>query len=159
MQQAITDNQNFIYYLFNLTAGLLYGLSMATGLSYQFWNILIWFGLMPASFIYLVSRRTSKWLNLASLPIFVYLFYFARWKYWFDKAVVLLYKIGDIIHADYKVTSVIICDFLPIAIYGFLIYFVARKRFKLYCYIMLGLMLLIVLLFPVSNYIIQKKFG
>ena len=30
MQQAIIDNQNFIYFLFHLTAASLYGLSLAT---------------------------------------------------------------------------------------------------------------------------------
>ena len=49
MKQAIIDNQTFVYYLFNLTAGALYGLSLATTLSYQFWNIVIWFGLIPAT--------------------------------------------------------------------------------------------------------------
>ena len=52
MKQAIIDNHNFIYYLFNVTAGALYALSLSTTLSYQFWNIVIWFEIIPASWIY-----------------------------------------------------------------------------------------------------------
>ena len=93
MKQAIIDNHNFIYYLFNLTAGALYALSLSTTLSYQFWNIFIWFGIIPASWIYLVSKRTTPWLNLISIPIFLYMFLIHTWNLWFDKAVVSLYKI------------------------------------------------------------------
>lgn len=84
MQQAIIDNQYFIYYLFNLTAGLLYGLSYLTSLSYQCWNIVIWFGLIPATWIYLIGRKTSVWINILSLGVFVYIFWVHTWNSWFE---------------------------------------------------------------------------
>ena len=118
MQQAIIDNQNFIYYLFNLVAGFLYGLSLLTSFSYQCWNIVIWFGLIPATWIFLIGKKTTAWLNVISMAIFIYLLWVHSWNGWFDKSVVLLYKIGAWIHSDYKVTSVIVCVFVPVLVYA-----------------------------------------
>ena len=157
MKQAIIDNHNFIYYLFNLTAGALYGLSLTTSLSYQFWNILIWFGIIPASWIYLISRRTTPWLNLLSIPIFLYMFLIHTWNLWFDKAVVLLYKIGHVIHYDYKITSVIICVFVPLFLYLILFKYCTspktNKRFIIFVIVIAGLT---ILLFPISNMILKS---
>jgi len=156
-QQILQENQNFLYYLFNLTAGLLYGLSLITHLSYQCWNIIIWFGLLPASWIGLVSKRTSTWINLISLPLFGYMFYTATWNKWFDQAVVLLYKIGGFIHADYKLTSVYVCVLLPVLIYGLLFFlFTSKKTFKIFLITLAIISVLVVIFFPVSNIIIQN---
>ena len=156
MKQAIIENHNFIYYLFNLTAGTLYGLSRATTLSYQFWNILIWFGIIPATWIYLISKRTTAWVNLLSVPIFIYMFAVRTWLAWFDKAVILLNKIGHIIHYDYKITSVIICVFLPALVYLLLFKICTSpkifKRFLIICSIIAGL---VILQFPISNMLIK----
>ena len=152
MKQAIIDNHNFIYYLFNLTAGTLYGLSRATTLSYQFWNILIWFGIIPATWIYLISKKTTAWVNLLSVAIFIYMFAVRTWLAWFDKAVILLNKIGHLIHCDYKITSVIVCVFLTALVYLLLFkIFTSPKTFKrvlIICAIIAGL---VILLFPISN--------
>jgi hypothetical protein len=155
MEQAIIDNQNFIYYLFNLTAGSLYGLSVLTSLSYQCWNTLIWFGLIPASWIYLIGRKTTPWLNIFSLPIFVYIFWVHTWNSWFDKSVVLLYKMGDWIHSDYKVTSVIVCVFIPILVYFMLFALcTSRKTFKRFAITNAIIAALVIILFPISNWLI-----
>ena len=160
MKQAIIDNHNFIYYLFNLTAGALYALSLSTTLSYQFWNIFIWFGIIPASWIYLVSKRTTPWLNLISIPIFLFMFLIHTWNLWFDKAVVLLYKIGHFINYDYKITSVIVCVFAPVFVYLLLFKFCTSprifKRFSIMIAIFTGL---IILLFPISNMFIKYYIG
>ena len=157
MKEAIIDNQNFIYYLFNLTAGALYGLSLATKLSYQFWNIVFWFGLIPATWIYLISKRTTPWLNLMLIPIFLYMFLIHTWNLWFDKAVVLLYKIGHVIHYDYKITSVIVCVFFPLFLYFILFKYCTspktNKRFIIFVMVIAGL---IILLFPISNTILKS---
>ena len=156
MKQAIIVNQTFVYYLFNLTAGALYGLSLATALSYQFGNIVIWFGLIPATWIYLVSKKTTPWLNLVSLPIFMYMFSIHTWNVWFDKAVVLLNQIGRFIHYDYKITSVIVCVFAPVLVYLFLFKFCTSARtFKWFVITILIITGLIILLFPISNLIIK----
>ena len=155
-QQLINDNQNFLYYLFHITAGLLYGLSLITHLSYQFWNIAIWFGLIPASWIWLLSKRTTPWINVFSIPLFVYMFYTASWNKWFDQAVVLLYKIGAIIHSDYKLTSVYVCVFLPILIYGILFYlFTSKKTFKIFLITLVIFTTLLIIFFPISNMLIK----
>ena len=156
MKQALIDNQNFVYYLLNITAGALYGLSIATTFSYQFWNIVIWFGIIPATWIYLISMRTTPWLNLISIPIFLYMFLIHTWNFWFDKAVVLLYKIGDFIHYDYKITSVIVCVFAPVLVYLFLFKFCTSSRtFKRFGITMLIIVGIIILLFPLSNIFIR----
>ena len=157
MQQAIIDNHNFIYYLFNLTAASIYSLSRVTTLSYQFWNILIWFGIIPATWVYLISKKTTPFLNVISLPIFIYLFAVHKWNAWFDKAVILLNKIGQIIHYDYKITSVIVCVFLPALVYLLLFKICTSpksfKRFLIICAIIAGL---VILLFPLSNILIKN---
>ena len=156
MKQAIVDNQNFIYYLFNITAGALYALSLATTFSYQFWNIVIWFGLIPATWVYLVSKRTTQYLNVLSIPILTYLFAVHTWNACFDKAVILLNKIGHLIHYDYKITSVIVCVFLPALVYLLLFKICTSpkifKRFLIICSIIAGL---VILQFPISNMLIK----
>lgn len=160
MHQAIIDNQTFVYYLFNLTAGALYALSMATTLSYQFWNIVIWFGLIPATWIYLVSKKTTPWLNLVSLPIFMYMFSIHTWNVWFDKAVVLLNQIGHYIHYDYRVTSVLVCVLFPLAIYAILFgLFTSKKTFKRFSIVSTIISIITILLFPISNMAILYYFG
>lgn len=160
MQQAIIDNQNFIYYLFNLTAGALGGLSLVTTLSYQFWNIFIWFGLIPATWLYLIGRRTTPWINLLSVPIFIYMFGVHTWIIWFDKAVILLNKIGRYIHYDYRVTSVIICVFAPALVCLLLLKLCTSPRtFKRFLIISAVLTGLVILLFPISNLWLKYYFG
>lgn len=160
MQQAIIDNQHFIYYLFNLTAGGLYGLSLLTHLSYQCWNIVIWFGVLPATWIYIIGLKTTAWLNLLSLPIFIYIFAIHTWNTWFDKAVALLYKIGYFIHYDYKVTSVLVCVLVPLFVYLLLFSLcTSRKTFKRFSIVIIVLTGLILLLFPLSNMYIRYYLG
>ena len=160
MQQAIIDNQNFFYYLFNLTAGSLFGLSAITGLSYQCWNIVIWFGLIPASWIYLVSRKTTPWVNLLSVPIFVYMFALHTWNAWFDKAVVLLNLIGSFMHSDYKLTSVIVCVFLPLFIYTLLFAIcTSKKTFRKFSIVNIIAAAAVILFFPISNFLILYYLG
>ena len=155
MHQAIIDNQNFIYYLFNLTAGFLYGLSFLTSLSYQCWNIVIWFGLIPATWIYLIGRKTSVWINIFSLAIFVYLFWVHTWNSWFEKSVVLLYKIADWIHSDYKITSVIVCVFIPVGVYFILFALcTSQKTFRRFAITNAIIAALVIILFPISNWLI-----
>lgn len=150
--QLLHHNQNFLYYLFHLTAGGLYGLSLLTKISYQCWNIIIWFGIIPASWIYLVSRRTSVWVNLLSVPIFAYLFFVATWDKWFNKAVVWLNEIATFIESDYKLTSVYVCVFIPLLVHSLLLaYCSTRHTFKNF---LIGLGIcsaLVVLFFPLSN--------
>lgn len=159
MEQAIIDNRNFLYYLFNLTAGGLYGLSLLTTFSYQFWNIFIWFGLIPATWIYLVSKRTTVWLNVISIPIFIYMFALHTWDKWFDQAVVLLNKTGSLINADYRLTSVYICLFVPYLIYLGLVWLSCSKLFlKRFLITSCIVAALVVIFFPVSNLLIEHYF-
>ncbi len=158
--QVVIDNQHFFYYLFNLTAGTLYALSLITHLSYQWWNIVIWFGLIPASWIFLISRKTTGWLNLLSVVLFLYMFNTATWVKWFNQAVELLYKIGGCISSDYKLTSVYICVFLPIIIYALLfLIFTSRKSIFLFSFLLSVLVVFVIAFFPISNAIIRGHHG
>ena len=159
MEQIIQDNSNFIYYLFNVTAGSLYGLSILSGLSYQFWNILIWFGLLPALWIAMISRKTNMWMNVLSLLLFAYLFALHNWAIWFDKAVVLLNRMSDFFHSDYRSMSVYVCVFIPLAISSLLCFTcLSRRRMKWSLGLMIGISLLVVLFFPLST-LLLKHFG
>jgi hypothetical protein len=146
MQQLILDNQNFIYYLFNITAGSLVGLSYVTGLSYQLWNILIWFGLIPGLWIYMAGKKTTPWLNLLTAALFLYLFWVATWNVWFNQAVVLLNYLGKLFGPDYREMSVYVCLFLPALVTGVLAYFTisptAQRRAGVAVGVLTGLILL-----------------
>lgn len=156
LEQILKDNEHFIYYLFNVTAGLLYLLSQITGLSYQFWNILIWFGIIPAICINLIGRKTNAWVNIISLLLFGYLFTIHTWNQWFDKAVVLLNKMSDYFHSDYKSMSVYVCVFIPLIItLGLTRLCLSSRVNKWICIITACICLVIVLLFPISNAVIS----
>ncbi len=160
MHQAIQDNQHFIGYLFNLVAGGLYALSLLTKLSYQFWNIVIWFVLIPATSIYLIGKKTTAWINLLSVPLVVYIFFKHTWNKWFDQAVVLLYDIGKIFHTDYKATSVYVCVVFPILLYFILFgFFTSRKTLRNYTLSIVVFTILTIIMFPISNKIIRNLYG
>jgi hypothetical protein len=159
MEQIIQDNSNFIYYLFNLTAGSLYALSFLSGLSYQFWNILIWFGLLPALWIAMISRKTTMWMNVLSPFLFAYLFAVHSWAIWFDKAVVLLNLMSDFFQSDYRSMSVYVCVFIPLAISSLLcITCLSRRKMKWGLGIMIVISLLAILFFPISTKLL-KHYG
>lgn len=152
MTQLIIDNQDFIYYLFNVTAGGLVALSLITGLSYQFWNIIIWFGIIPGIWLYMISKRTSPWINIISLCLVLYLSIVATWNKWFNEAVDLLNYLCSVFGPDYRQMSVYICLFLPLiitAILGHL--FLGKHQIKIYGSILLATIVLITIFFPISN--------
>ena len=160
MNQAIRDNQQFIYFLFNITAAFLIVLSKLTFLSYQFWNIVIWFGVIPALWIAMVGKRISAWLNIISVVIFIYLFTFHTWNLWFEKAVILLNKMAAYLHSDYKAMSVYVCVFLPLAVFMVLSWLCLSNRGMKRSFIIAGcLCLVIIILFPISNLFIQHFSG
>ena len=160
MQQLVKDNLQFLYYLFNLTAGGLYALSFLTMLSYQFWNILIWFGLLPALWIYLISRKTTPWLNLLSLPLFGVMFYFHQWNSWFDQAVVFLNKAADECGSDYRKMSVYLCVFIPMLITCLLCWWtLSDKHWKRFRNFSVAAIVLVLVGFPLSNMALKILFS
>lgn len=112
-----------------------------------------------STWIYLISKRTTAWVTLLSIPIFIYMFAVHTWLAWFDKAVILLNKIGHLIHYDYKITSVIVCVFLPALVYLLLFKICTPpKTFKRILIISAVITGLIMLLFPILNMFIKYYF-
>lgn len=160
MEQAIKDNAHFIYFLFNLTAAVLVLLSKLTGLSYQFWNIIIWFAIMPAMWIAMIGKKTTVWLNVLSIILITYLFALHTWDIWFNKAALLLNKMATYLHSDYKGMSVYVCVFLPITIFIVLGWFCLSPKIMKRSLLTLGcLCVLVILLFPISNLLIKNLGG
>lgn len=159
MEQLIFDNQNFIYYLFNLTAGFLQAISLLTGLSYQFWNIVIWFGLLPAIWIYMIGCKTTKWINLSSVLLLIVMFKQHKWNYWFDLAVVFLNDMCSVFGPDYRQMSVYICLFVPLIITIVLcLICLSRVQRVVMFSSLLGITVLTTIGFPISNYLLSNYF-
>lgn len=159
MNQSIIDNQHFIYYLFHMTAAVLMLLSKFTGLTYKFWNVLIWFGILPAVWLGLISKKTTLWLNTLSILLLGYLFAVHTWDKWFDEAAKLLTTMRTYMHSDYKSMSVYICVFFPLAISIPLIWFCLSRTQSKLCFLVLGIISLILLIFfPISNALIKNYY-
>lgn len=156
MEQNIADNQHFIYYVFHLTAATLFGLSKLSGLSYQCWNILVWFGLLPSIWIGMISKKTTVWLNLISVALFAAIFAIHTWDKWFNQAVVLLNKMAAWFHTDYKSISVYVCVFLPMVVFAVLSWTcLSKKAMKWTLISMLAISILVIIFFPISNMLIR----
>ena len=157
MNQLILDNQNFIYYLFNITAGGLQALSLISGLSYQWWNIVIWFGLIPALWIFMVSRKTTPWINLISLALFIAMFSIGAWNKWFDEAVVMLNDLCALFGPDYRQMSVYLCLFFPALITVVLgLLCLSKRNQKILNLSFLVSSIIVIIGFPISNYVLKK---
>ena len=157
MEELILDNQNFIYYLFNLTAGFLQALSLLTGLSYQWWNIVIWFGIIPAVWVYMIGRKTTPLINLLSVALFALMFYKATWNKWFDQAVIFLNDLCRFLGPDYRQMSVYVCVFIPVFITIVLGYLcLSPKQNKFLRLFFSVITILTIIGYPVSNYLLSK---
>ena len=88
MQEELLRHINDpMYFIFAATAACLQLLALIPKTDYQFWNIVIWFGLIPATWIYLISLKTTKWLNTLSVLLLSYIFWQGQYHAWFDMAV------------------------------------------------------------------------
>ncbi|MBG6131539.1 hypothetical protein IWQ47_003142 [Aquimarina sp. EL_43] len=113
-------------FLFEITYDFLKFLEKLTGFSYKEINIIIWFFLIPFTWMFLLDKITEKnyfkigffaivLIILITIPDFEN---FANWS--FNSSVDFLNLFNNI-GSNYKTSSVVICLLIPLLIYGLLI--------------------------------------
>ncbi len=108
-------------------------ISKISGLTYHEVNIIVYFIIIPAFFIFLISKIFKKkalfvgFLILVVLTIIIVPDFAQFSTNLFDKSIGFL-KWFDNIGLNYIQASVVICVIIPILIFIFLIYLKKRKR-------------------------------
>lgn len=108
------DNAGSLFHqIFMIVMGGLVGLAYLFGTTYNVINIFVYYIVVPSSWIYLISRKTSVWLNAISVLL---LFSFLRLpnirlnsNYFFQKSVDFLNWTAVLFHSNYIDMSVYIC--------------------------------------------------
>lgn len=109
--------------IFKLVATLLYGIAVLTGLTYNEINIIVYYIIIPFTWIFLLDRifkfhYLKIGFGFVLIVFFIFVRDFSRFSDWlFFKSVDFLNFFGD-----YVIASVLICVFLIIFIYIVLIY-------------------------------------
>jgi hypothetical protein len=110
--------------IFEIVEGILYGISLITGLTYNEVNIIVYYIIIPLTWIILLDKILKfNYLKIGfcviTLCLFVFIKDFSKFSDWlFNKSVEFLLFWGD-----YTVASVIICVFFVVFVYVVLIYF------------------------------------
>jgi hypothetical protein len=110
--------------IFEIVANILYGISQITGLTYNEVNIIVYYIIIPLSWIILLDKILKfNYLKIGFCLIIICLFFFikgfSKFSDWlFNKSVEFLLFWGD-----YTIASVVICVFLVVFVYVVLIYF------------------------------------
>jgi hypothetical protein len=93
--------------------GGLMGMAILFGTSYNVINILVYYILIPSSWIYLLSRKTTLWINTISLLALLTFLLLPDLRknsdYLFQKSVVFLNWTAEIFNSNYIDMSVYIC--------------------------------------------------
>lgn len=106
--------------LFITTRDLLLDMASATGLTYKEVNVLVWYFFIPFTwailFDLIVGRHRGKLVvGLISLIAGLTLYFASRTEWLFDRSCELL--LGSNVGGSYVNASVVICLFVPLAVY------------------------------------------
>jgi hypothetical protein len=118
--------------LFNTIAHLLQKIAELTGLTYNEINIIVYYILVPFTWMLLLDKiRNTFWFSLTfgAIVLGALLLIKDFWKFsdiLFEKSVDFL-NWFEIIGSNYILSSVIICVFIPLAIYVMLFYFAFNR--------------------------------
>jgi len=119
--------------IFDLIYHSLKWISKITGFTYEEVNVIIWFFILPAIFIFLLDRLLKvNYLKLGFTVItFITLLTVPSFEdfshYVFQKSVAFLHWF-EAFGINYTQASVLICVVLPLLIIGILIYLKRKKR-------------------------------
>ena len=108
------DNADSLFYqIFMIVMGGLMGIAILFGTTYNVINILVYYILVPASWIYLVSRKTTTWINIVSLIALIAFLAQPNLRgncdYFFQKSVDFLNWSASFFNSNYIDMSVYIC--------------------------------------------------
>jgi len=128
------DNAGSLFHqLFLVVMAGLYGLAHLFDTTYEIINIIVYFVIIPASWVYLVSRKTSKWINLisaAAIVWFISLPIEETCNYTFQKSVDFVNWTAEVFGSNYIDMCVYLCIAFPVLVYLILIPITLPKRIK-----------------------------
>lgn len=120
------ENANSLFHqVFMLVMGSLMGIAYLFGTTYNVVNILVYYVLIPSSWIYLISRKTTNKLNFVSLGLLLIFIFLPDTRkycdYFFQKSVDFLNWTASLFGSNYIDMSVYICVVLVGIVYVILI--------------------------------------
>lgn len=125
IQFWIDNSGSLFHQIFMIVMGSLMAIAAIFGTTYNVVNILVYYILIPSSWIYLISRRTSIWINtLSVLTIITFALLPDLRKncdYFFQKSVDFLNWSAKIFNSNYIDMSVYICVVAVALVYIILI--------------------------------------
>ncbi|MCG8250927.1 hypothetical protein [Tenacibaculum finnmarkense] len=151
------DNANSLFHqIFMIIMGGLYGIAYLFGTTYNVINILVYYVLIPSSWIFLISKKTTNKLNFISVGLLLGFILLPdirkNCNYFFQKSVDFLNWTADIFHSNYIDMSVYICVIVVGIIYIILIPLtLSKKNTKI-------ILISFLLLFGVYMFIIYPNF-
>lgn len=127
------DNADSLFHqIFMIVMGGLIGMAYLFGTTYNVINILVYYVLIPSSWIYLISRKTNYKLNFISLGLLFTFVFLPNIRqscdYFFQKSVDFLNWTANIIGSNYIDMSVYICVIIVGIIYLILIPWTLPKK-------------------------------
>ena len=127
------DNADSLFHqIFMIVMGGLLGIAYLFGITYNVINIFVYYVLIPSSWIYLISRKTSYKLNFISLGLLLPFIFLPNIRkscdFFFQKSVDFLNWTADIFGSNYIDMSVYICVIVAGIIYLILIPLTLPKK-------------------------------
>lgn len=132
IQFWLDHSDSLFHQIFMIVMGGLGGLSCIFGTTYFVVNIFVYYILIPASWIYLISRKTSYWLNLISLALLMGFLLLpdirTNCDYFFQQSVDFLNWAAVYFNSNYYNMSVHICVTVVSIVYLILIPLTLPKK-------------------------------
>ena len=127
------DNANSLFHqIFMIVMGGLYGIAYVCGTTYFVVNIFVYYIFVPSSWIFLISKKTSKKLNFISIGLFLGFLSLPNIRnncdYFFKKSVDFLNWTAKVFESNYIDMSVYICVIIVSLIYVILIPLTLPKK-------------------------------
>jgi hypothetical protein len=125
IQFWLEHSGSLFHQVFMIVMAVLYGMAYLFGTTYKVINILVYFILIPSSWIYLIGRKTSVWLNSISVVGLMTFFLFPNLSgncdFLFERSVDFLNYTAEIFSSNYINMSVYICFLVVCLVYLVLI--------------------------------------
>jgi hypothetical protein len=113
IQFWIDNAESFFHQIFMIVMGGLMAIAAVFGTTYNVIIILVYYILIPSSWIYLISRRTSVYINIISVSALISFALLPNprknYDYFFQTSVDFLNWSAKIFNSNYIDTSVYIC--------------------------------------------------
>ncbi len=117
--------------------------------------MIVYLGVIPATWLYMLSRKTTKYINLISLLGVVGVFFIPNFSQFcnfaFDKCVVFLNDVASLINSDYIRVSVYICVYGVLLVYLILLPICYSKKTTKKVLIVLAIIMAVYLLLIYPN--------